>query len=208
MTKKQSSDLKLPKAVNMSPAVAEFIIKPRGLPHPKGNLKNYIKECENHLQMMLIEAMVNKVFPERTIMVQCLGKPPEEGIADFKLPVLVRADDEMKACYYAASFAHVTHYLMMGKSSHIRMRDHGDCTRGNLVVFSSEKSKELLSSEYANVLHIALPVNGKRPLPDFEPLSNVLEEQFLLPVEQVERMWRFDMKACIELLGPRSLSHL
>jgi two-component sensor histidine kinase len=87
---------------------------------------------------------------------------------------------------------------MMGKSSHIRMRDHGDCTRGNLVVFSSEKSKELLSSEYANVLHIALPVNGKRPLPDFEPLSNVLEEQFLLPVEQVERMWRFDMKACIE----------
>jgi hypothetical protein len=198
MTKKQSSKPEPTPTVELPAAVAEFIIKPRGLPHPKGDLKGYIRECENHLQLMLIEAMVDRVFPDRTIMVQCLGKPPEEGLADFKLPVLVQADNERQACLYAASFAHVTHYLMKGKSSHIRMRDHGDCTRGNLVVFSTDEPQKWLSTDFANVLHIAVPVNGERPTPDFTTISDVLEDRFLLPVEQTEKMWRFDMKAFIE----------
>jgi two-component sensor histidine kinase len=131
-------------------------------------------------------------------MVQCLGKPAEKGRADFKLPVLIRADDERQACQYAASFAHVTHYLMKGKSSHIRMRDDGDCSRGNMVVFSTEEPRSWLSTNFANVFHIAIPVNGKRPSPDFEPIVDVLREQYLLPVDQVDKMWRFDMKAFVD----------
>jgi hypothetical protein len=178
-------------------AVAEFILKPRGLPHPQGDLDAYLKQCEENLLTMLLEAMDPElgILPARTVMVQCLSKPPVVGEADFSLPVLVRAESKTAACHLAASFAHVTHYLMRGKSSHIRMREIGDCTRGNLVVFASSTPKGWLSSRFANVVHLSLPVSHKRPVPDFDEVFGSLEKEFL---SATDGLWKFEMKRFVE----------
>jgi hypothetical protein len=184
-------------AVSVPSEVVEFILKPRGLPHPQGNLDAYLKQCEKNLLDMLEEAMNPKmgVLPKRTVMVQCLSKPPVTGKADFSLPVLIKAESKEAACHLAAAFAHVTHYLIRGKSSHIRMREIGDCTRGNLVAFASAKPKAWLSTEVANVVHLCLPVSNKRPVPDFREVLEPLGKDFL---HSSGGLWRFEMKRFVE----------
>lgn len=190
----------LPGTLGIPAGVAEFILKPRALPHPQGDLGAYLRACEQKLLEMLVEATDrrSRALPDRTIMVQCLSKPPVEGHADFSLPVLIRADEVGEACRFAASFAHVTHYLMKGKSSHIRMRDLGDCTRGNLVVFASKTPTHWLRAQFANVLHIALPVESRRQAPDFGSIYGPLEKGFLASVSGAERVWSFNMEAFVK----------
>ena len=183
--------------ISIPQPVVEFILKPRGLPHPQGNVDAYLEQCEDTLFEMLMEALDPNtgILPTRTVMIQCLNKRPVPGEADFSLPVLIRAKNKVDACWLAASFSHVTHYLKTGKSSHATARDYGDCSRGNLVVFASKKPTIWLSSEFSNVIHVSLPVVGKRPVPKFQELFKPLENDLH---HISDGIWRFEMQHFVD----------
>lgn len=136
---------------------ADFLFAPKKLPDPETDLDTFLEQCNKEINQMICRAWDRGALPQRTALVQVLTKPPITGQVDFRHPFILKKLQlpDADRLRLIASFAHTTWHLMHRKaSSHARMRERGDTSRGAMVIFTKDKPLKAWPPGLGHILHL------------------------------------------------------
>jgi hypothetical protein len=171
--------------LSLPAVVADHLFAPTELPSPESDLEAFLGNCNQRINWLICEAWINGVLPERTALVQCLTRSPIRGRIDFRHPWILKRGDQAdkNRLRLLAAFAHTTWHLTRREaSSHARMRDEGDTSRGAIVIFTKEMPESSWPGGVSHVLHFGFPGASWPKSFDFaDCASDLMKSDFYCP---------------------------
>ncbi len=184
----------------------DFLLSPTIIPAPEHGLERFNDECDLRLNELICEAWKNGVLPKDTALVQCLTKRPTVKKADFRHPVIFQSGlpdrDKLLAC-----FAHTTHFLREPTnfrygSSHARVRELGDLSRGTIIVFTRNAPLGPTPIDFTHVLQFGFPNGAIGKKLDVSSCSKIIRNSlWVQPVageRHVDGFEAFDVNAFLD----------
>ena len=179
-------------------ASADFLFSPTDLPDPGTDLETFLSACQKRVNWMICEAWEAGALPARTALVHCLTKPPLPTQVDFNHPAILKRPEqgnqkalEDRLCLLGCYMHTTWHLLTERASSHQRAREHGDVSRGAVIVFTKELPQSQPLQSYSHILHFGYQRSQWPPAPDFSDCRRFLEDsRFDLSQNNIPRFSR------------------
>ncbi|HVX91032.1 MAG TPA: hypothetical protein VHC20_05415 [Candidatus Paceibacterota bacterium] len=169
----------MPQTLPLPFDAADFLFAPKKLPDPELGLDGFLDRCNQKINQLVCRAWANGAFPSRTVLVQVLTKSPIAGQIDFRHPFILKKSEPKGTARreLLASFAHTTWHLMAREaSSHSRMREFGDISRGAVILFTKKERNRRWPTSPWHTLHFGFrPAAWPGPL-DSSDCSDAIEQ--------------------------------